>query len=73
MVAGLGYALGTPFSLPGSLDTARVVALPMKNPLLSQGRVHVVSRHARVLPPAAARLLRQIVADVGALAPNRRK
>ena len=73
VVAGLGYALGTPLSLPGQLDTSRVVALPMKNPLLSQGRVHVVSRHGRVLPPAAARLLRQIVADVGALAPSKRK
>jgi len=39
------------------------VALPMRNPLLSQGRVHVVSRHGRVLAPAAPTLLRQIVAD----------
>ena len=70
VVAGLGYALSTRMSLPPHLDTSRVVALPMKNPLLSQGRVHVVSRHGRVLSPAAATLLRQIVADIGAPAPR---
>ena len=63
VVAGLGYALSTRMSLPSTLDAARVIALPMRNPLLSQGRVHVVSRHGRVLAPAASTLLRQIVAD----------
>lgn len=64
VVAGLGYALGTRMSLPSTLDISHVIALPMKNPLLSQGRTHVISRHGRVLPPAAAKLLRQIVADM---------
>jgi hypothetical protein len=36
----------------------------MKNPLLHQGRVHVVTRHGRWLSPAAAELLRRIVADM---------
>jgi len=63
VVAGLGYALSTRMSLPSSLDATRVVALPMKNPLLSQGRVHLVSRHGRVLAPAASALLRQVLAD----------
>jgi DNA-binding transcriptional LysR family regulator len=68
VVAGLGYALSTRMSLPSHLDSSRVVALPMKNPLLSQGRVQVVSRHGRLLSDAAATLLRQIVADIGRLA-----
>ncbi|MFT4266540.1 MAG: LysR family transcriptional regulator [Xenophilus sp.] len=68
VVAGLGYALSTRLSLPSTLDATRVVALPMKNPLLSQGRVHLVSRHGRVLAPAPATLLRSIVADFAPMA-----
>lgn len=63
VLAGLGYALTTWTSLPSRIDRSRLVALPMANPLLSQGKVHVVSRHGRVLPPAAALMLEQIVAD----------
>jgi len=65
VVAGLGYALSTRVALPATLDASRVVALPMRNPLLSQGQVHVMSRHGRVLAPAAATLLRRIAADFG--------
>lgn len=64
VVAGLGYALSTRMSMPPHVDRSRVVALPMKNPLLSQGRVEVVSRHGRMLSPAATTLLRQVVADI---------
>ena len=63
VAAGLGYALSTRLSLPAHLDTAEISALPMKNPLLHQGRTHVISRHGRVLSPAAMELLRQIVSD----------
>ncbi|SEA04603.1 LysR family transcriptional regulator [Variovorax sp. YR216] len=66
VAAGLGYALSTRLSLPAHLDTAEISALPMKNPLLHQGRTHVISRHGRVLSPAATELLRQIVSDTGA-------
>ena len=66
VAAGLGYVLSTRLSLPAVFDAARVVALPMKSPLLSQGRVHLVSRHGRVLAPAAAALLRQVLADFAA-------
>jgi len=65
VVAALGYALSTRMSLPSHLDSSRVVALPMKTPLLSQGRVQVVSRHGRMLSPAASTLLRQVVGDIG--------
>jgi hypothetical protein len=50
----------------------------MKNPLLSQGRSHIVSRHGRMLSPAASELLRRIVADMrryadtAGLAPEKR-
>jgi DNA-binding transcriptional LysR family regulator len=64
VVAGLGYALSVRMPLPPHPDAARVVALPMKNPLLSQGRVEVVSRHGRMLSPAAAALLRRITQDI---------
>lgn len=64
VVAGLGYALSTRMSLPPHVNSKRVVALPMKNPLLSQGRVEVVSRHGRLLSPAATTLLREIVRDI---------
>lgn len=62
--AGLGYTLGTRISLTPSADHPALVELPMKNPLLSQGRSHIVSRHGRMLSPAAAELLRRIVADM---------
>ncbi|MDT4883314.1 LysR substrate binding domain protein [compost metagenome] len=62
--AGLGYTLGTRISLTPNADHPALVELPMKNPLLSQGRSHIVSRHGRLLPPAAAALLRQVVADM---------
>lgn len=69
VMAGLGYALTTWTSLPARIDRTHLVALPMANPLLSEGKVHVVSRHGRVLPPAAARMLEQIVADFRAKLP----
>ncbi len=69
--AGLGYALGTRLSLPAHLDTPELIALPMKNPLLNQGRSQVVSRHGRVLSPAATTLLGVIVRDMaGTLGPG---
>ena len=71
VVAGLGYALSTRMSLPPLADSARVVALPMKNPLLSQGSVQVVSRHGRLLSQASSTLLREIVSDIGRPAPFR--
>jgi DNA-binding transcriptional LysR family regulator len=64
VVAGLGYALSTRMSLPPHLDTAAVVELPMRNPLLHQGRSHVISRHGRMLAPAATELLRLVVDDM---------
>jgi hypothetical protein len=51
-------------SLPPHLDTAAVVELPMRNPLLHQGRSHVISRHGRMLAPAATELLRLVVDDM---------
>jgi DNA-binding transcriptional LysR family regulator len=63
VVAGLGYALNTRVAFPSRLDTRSLVSLPMKNPLLHQGRTHVVSRHGRMLSPAASELLRMIVSD----------
>lgn len=64
VAAGLGYALNTRLAFPSSLvDTQAFVSLPMKNPLLHQGRTHVVSRHGRTLSPAAMELLRLIVSD----------
>ncbi len=64
--AGLGYALGTRVALTPRTDNATLVELPMKNPLLSQGCSHIVSRHGRMLSPAAAELLRRIVQDMTA-------
>lgn len=63
VVAGLGYALCTRTALPLEPAGRPVVARPMQNALLSQGRVHLVSRHGRLLPPAAAALLRQVMDD----------
>jgi hypothetical protein len=51
--------------MPQSLDWSRVRALPMRNPLLSQGRVEVVTRQGRMLSLAARGLLAQIVDDIG--------
>jgi len=62
--AGLGYTLGTRISLTPNSDHPELIELPMKNPLLSQGRSHIVSRHGRLLSPAAAELLRCVVRDM---------
>ena len=64
VAAGLGYTLGTQVSLFAGLDPSHVVALPMQNPLLSQGRIEVISRHGHVLPKAATTLLQALVADI---------
>lgn len=63
VLAGLGYALSTRFPL--QVDEPHMVALPMENPLLSQGEIKVVSRHGRMLSPAVTKLLHTIVADMG--------
>lgn len=64
--AGLGYALGTRISLTPGADNPELVELPVKNALLMQGRSHIVSRHGRLLSPAASELLRRIVTDMRA-------
>jgi DNA-binding transcriptional LysR family regulator len=66
VAAGLGYALNTRIAFPSHLDTGAFALLPMKNPLLNQGRTHVVSRHGRMLSPAVSKLLTQIVGDLDA-------
>lgn len=63
VLAGLGYALSTRFPL--QFGASPVIALPMENPLLSEGEIKVVSKHGRMLSPAVARLLHTIVADMG--------
>ncbi|MFT4240656.1 MAG: LysR family transcriptional regulator [Acidovorax sp.] len=63
VAAGLGYALNTRLAFPSSLGAESFVCLPMKNPLLHQGRTHVVSRHGRMLPPAVLELLRLMVSQ----------
>lgn len=64
VAAGLGYTLSTRALLPVRDSGPAVIALPMKNPLLSQGRVEVVSRHGRMLPKAASSLLRMVIEDL---------
>ncbi|MFT3815122.1 MAG: LysR family transcriptional regulator [Acidovorax sp.] len=66
-MAGLGYTLYTRMALPPHYDDMPLAALPMQNPLLSAGEVHVVSRHGRLLSDAASALLRQIVSDMRAV------
>lgn len=61
---GLGYVLGGQMALSGYVDDLAWVKLPMKNPLLSQGRSHVISRHGRLLSPAVSALLGRIVKDM---------
>ena len=66
VAAGLGYALSS--VPPEAAAGAPVVALPLRNPLLSQGSVVAVSREGRALPLAAATLLKVIVQDMEAVA-----
>lgn len=63
VTAGLGYALCMRIKGWQELTDKRIVSLPMKNPLLSHGKLRVVSRQGHALSPAAARLMRIIVAD----------
>jgi hypothetical protein len=58
---GLGYIL-TPRSLPLQGDQFKdLVSLPMANPILNNGRVHVLTRTGRNLPPIALNLLRHVI------------
>lgn len=68
VLLGLGYVLSSRLLAVPQAAQARVVRLPMKNPILSQGRVHVISRQGRVLPPAAGILLRDIVGGIDSYA-----
>lgn len=65
VAAGLGYALSTRPAM--AMERDDMVALPMENPILHQGRMHVISKHGRLLSPAAAELLRLIVRDLAAI------
>ena len=64
VLSGLGYTLSIQAALSAWLNQSLVRSLPMHNPLLSQGRIHVISRHGHLLPQAAATLLQKIVADI---------
>ena len=63
VLAGLGYSLVSRLPMTPA-DAAKVISLPMKSSLLHRGRSHVVTRQGRMLPPAAAALLRMIVGDM---------
>jgi hypothetical protein len=56
VTAGVGY------SRLSAADPA--TSLPMKNPLIHQGRTHVTPRQGRTLPPAATELLRLIAGNM---------
>lgn len=62
VAAGLGYALSTRPAL--AIEREDMLALPMDNPILHQGCMHVISKHGRLLSPAASELLRMIVRDL---------
>jgi DNA-binding transcriptional LysR family regulator len=59
-VMGEGYALTPGVAIAQSLREQILIGLPMKNPLLSQGRSHVISRHGKALSRAALELLSHI-------------
>ena len=65
VIAGLGYVLVSGLALARA-DAAKLVKLPMNNVMLNRGRTHVISRHGRLLPPAAAELLKIIIASLKA-------
>ncbi|TAA39618.1 LysR family transcriptional regulator [Pseudoxanthomonas winnipegensis] len=64
VVAGLGYALSTRPAL--AVEGTELVALPMRNPILHQGLMHIVSKHGRMLSPAATELVGRMVRDIRA-------
>ncbi|SFA90326.1 DNA-binding transcriptional regulator, LysR family [Collimonas sp. OK607] len=57
---GTGYALTPHVAVPQHLRGEILIGLPMKNPLLSQGRSHVISRQGKTLSRAAFELLSHI-------------
>lgn len=65
VAAGLGYALSTRPAL--AVEREDMVALPMDNPILHRGCMHVISKHGRLLSPAPSELLRMIVHDLTSL------
>lgn len=64
VLSGLGYALSSRLLVTPQAPRVPVVMLPMQNSILSQGQVHVISRHGRMLPPAASILLDAIVRGI---------
>ena len=62
---GTGYALTPRVAVPRNLQGHALIGLPMKNPLLSQGRSHVISRHGKTLSRAALELLSHITQAMG--------
>ncbi|GAC1321776.1 MAG: LysR family transcriptional regulator [Collimonas sp.] len=62
---GTGYALTPHVAVPQHLRDQILIGLPMKNPLLSEGRSHVISRHGKTLSRAALELLSHITQAMG--------
>ncbi|MFC7514070.1 LysR family transcriptional regulator [Herbaspirillum sp. GCM10030257] len=57
---GTGYALTTRVAVPQNLLDHMLVGLPMQNPLLSEGRSHVITRQGKTLSQATLELLSHI-------------
>ncbi|MDM0117390.1 LysR family transcriptional regulator [Variovorax sp. J22R133] len=65
--AGLGYALTTASAAFASrIQMPDVVALPMANPILNRGAMHVLTRTGRHLPPAVLSLLEHFIKGIPA-------
>ncbi|CAB3869374.1 LysR family transcriptional regulator [Achromobacter anxifer] len=64
--AGIGYALTPPIAVTADMRAQRLASLPLANPILNQGSLHVLSRAGRHVSPAARELLDHIVRGIGA-------
>lgn len=64
--SGMGLALPPVFALATDLADGVIVALPIDDPLLMATEARVITRLGRVLPDAAARLLRYLSAQMQA-------
>ncbi len=64
--AGMGVSLLPAFAITADLADRSLVAIPVANPLLMSTQAQIITRLGRELPQAAARLLRDLIAQMQA-------
>jgi len=68
VTAGMGFAFLPAFTVVSELRTKSIAIVPLRDPLLSQARAHLMVRAGRRLPEASARLVEWLAESMSAFA-----